>query len=143
MPVGRPNENRVFLGLIGTTSMFLRIRSILCGKSKTQTDETSPKILTAVNGDQFGWPAGRILTALDPVVIVLPMGLLDDTRPLSDALDAHDEIAISIPDDGDVFYIRLPAGTWASPRRSCQAIIAGDDGVVYRFSLAPEPQNGG
>jgi hypothetical protein len=121
--------------------MISRLKSFLFGTAKTRTLEKSPGILTAVDGDRFGWPAGRILTALDPVVIVLPKGLLSETLPLSDALDAHDEIAISIPDDGDVFYIRLRAGMWASLRRSCQAMISGDEGVVYRFRLAVKPQD--
>lgn len=123
--------------------MLKQLTSFLLGRSKTPKVDASPKMLTAVSGDRFGWPAGRILTALDPVVIVLPKGLLKETSPLSDALDAHDEVAINIPNDREVFYIRLPVGTWASPRRSCQAMVSGDDGDTYRFSLAQESKDGG
>ncbi|WP_146580018.1 hypothetical protein [Neorhodopirellula pilleata] len=107
-------------------------------------DRTSnTKVLTAVTGDRFGWPAGRELIALDTVVLTLPMELLDESKPMSECLDAHDDIGIDIPSDGDAFHIRLTPGQWASPRRSCQAKISGEPGVTYRFKLASESKASG
>lgn len=123
--------------MISRLLAFLRLNNLL------PSDASDTKVATAVAGDRFGWPAGRELTALDTVVLSLPMALLDVSKPISECLDAHDDVGIDIPSDGDAFHIRLAPGQWASPRRSCQAMIKGDSGVTYRFQLASDTETGG
>lgn len=123
--------------------MISRLLTFLHLKNPLPNGASDTKVATGVAGDRFGWPAGRELTALDTVVLSLPMALLDESKPISECLDAHDDIGIDIPSDGEAFQIRLAPGQWASPRRSCQAMITGDAGVTYRFRLAPESETGG
>jgi hypothetical protein len=86
-------------------------------------------------GDIFPWPKGIVLTAVDDVTIALPKAIFENDAPIGDALVADDDALISIPAEGDRFYIRLQPGVSVSVRKSCQAFVVADDDKRRRVKI--------
>ena len=84
-------------------------------------------------GEVFPWPKGTVLTAVDDVVLALPMALLAGDQPLKEILSGPDGMEVNLPPDGEAFFIRLRPGMSASVGRSCQAYVVAEDGRPRRI----------
>lgn len=91
-------------------------------------------------GEIFPWPKGTILTAVDELVLALPRGLLDKGRPIGEFLFGPSDMQISIPPEGDTFFIRLASGMQISLAKSVQSYVVAEDGKPRRVKIArPQP----
>lgn len=81
----------------------------------------------------FPWPKGVTLTALDEVVIALPVAIMDTDRPMKEFIFGPDEMDINLPPNGEVFFIKLQPGMAVSLARSCQAYVVAGDGKSRRL----------
>ena len=89
-------------------------------------------------GEMFAWPKGGVITAVDEVVIALPIGLFDKDRPIGEFLFGPDDMKITVSPDGDRFHIRLMPGMSVSLAKSCDAYVSSgsaDDHLPRRIAV--------
>ena len=92
-------------------------------------------ICIAVPKELFPWPKGGVLTAVDEVVIALPIALFDKERPMGEFVFGPQDMELNIPPNGDRFFIRLKPGMSVSLAKSCQAYVEADDTVPRRMKV--------
>ena len=81
----------------------------------------------------FPWPVGVTITAVDDVVIALPLALFDQDRPMGEFLFGPDGMGIKYLPDKDFFLIHLEPGMAVRLAKSCQAFVVADDGKPRRL----------
>lgn len=86
------------------------------------------EIVTSLQpGELFPWPNDMTLTAIDELVIALPIALFGDNEKLGDVLLLPENAEINIPLNGDRFYIRLRSGMTAAIVKSSMACLVAQD----------------
>jgi hypothetical protein len=98
--------------------------------------KTSEAIAHQPPGEIFPWPQGTILTALDELVIALPMVIFGKDEQIGSVLLCSPNMQIHIPQEGDTFLIRLQPGMAVSLTKSCQARVVADDGKPRRLKIS-------
>jgi len=97
-----------------------------------------PSEIIALPGKSFPIPAGRRLRATaDGLVIALPVTVFGD-GPLGDTFAMDAEAEISIPERGDVFYVRLKAGMTLSVVEACDGVVIAADPAPRRIDVMPQ-----
>lgn len=86
-------------------------------------------------GDVFLWPADITLTSLDECVLALPAVILNEDDPIGDMIVGDDDMGFSMPQGDENIYLRLEPDMSVTIRRSCQALICGDDDKPRRFKV--------
>jgi hypothetical protein len=89
----------------------------------------------------FPWPKGAVLTAVDELLLALPIALFDPDRPMSEFVFAPADAAINIPPTGDTFLIRLTPGMSVSLAKSVQSFVVADDGKPRRIKVTRPPKD--
>ena len=110
-------------------------------KRKPLATSSGEFIGTQPPGEIFPWPEGTILTAVDELVLALPMALFDKDRPIGEIVFGPDDMQISIPPKGDVFFIRLMPGMSVSLAKSCQSYVFAEDKKPRRIKVCQPPDN--
>ena len=87
-------------------------------------------------GEVFPWPEGTDLTALDEVVIALPVALFGEHEPIGSVVFCPDGAELNIPPQGDRFYLRLRPGMSVRLTKSCQACVIAEDTEPRRFKVS-------
>ncbi|MDB5322081.1 MAG: hypothetical protein JWN40_3712 [Phycisphaerales bacterium] len=87
----------------------------------------------------FPWPKGAAITAVEELVLALPVALFEKDRPMSEFVFGPDDMQINIPAEGDVFFIQLMPGMSVSLAKSCQAYIIADDQRLRRLKVTRPP----
>jgi hypothetical protein len=83
----------------------------------------------------FPWPKGAVLTAIDELVLAIPMGLFDKDRPMGEFVFGPADMQMNIPPAGDMFFIRLLPGMSVSLARSVQSRVVADDATPRRIKV--------
>jgi hypothetical protein len=98
---------------------------------------TVPAEILAIPGQPFTVPPGRRLRATtDGLVVALPITVFGD-GPLGDTFSMDAEAEISIPDRGDVFYVRLRAGMTFAVNEACDGVVIASDQEPRRLVVMP------
>src|SRR5687767_4000245 len=84
----------------------------------------------------FAWPKGTVITAVDEVVLALPMKLFDQDRPVAESIFGPDEMQITPSEDPGIFLIKLLPGMSVSLAKSCQTYVVAPDGAPRRIKMA-------
>lgn len=108
-------------------------------RRKPQTAPQGELIATQPHGAIFPWPKGAVLTAVDELVLALPMALFDKDRPIGEFVFGPDGMEINIPPDGDTFFIRMTPGMSVSLAKSVQSYVAADDRKPRRIKVQQPP----
>ncbi len=87
------------------------------------------------HGELFPWPKGVLITAVDELIISVPMALFEDDRPLNDAVNGPDNMEISFDAENNVCFLRLQPGTVVSVNKSTQAYIVSEDRKPRRLKV--------
>ena len=87
-------------------------------------------------GEIFPWPQGTILTALEEVIIQLPLAAFGKEEPIGSVVLGPSEMEINIPPEGESVFIRLRPGMSASLNKSCQARVVANDGRPRKFRMS-------
>lgn len=90
----------------------------------------------------FPWTKGAVITAVEELVLALPVALFDKDRPMSAFVFGPDDMQISIPPEGEMFFIRLMPGMSVSLAKSCQSYIFADDQRLRRLKVTRPPAEG-
>jgi hypothetical protein len=108
-------------------------------KRKPQIAQSGELIAAQPHGEIFPWPKGAVLTAVDELVLALPMALFDKDRPMSEAVFGPDDLQMNIPPDGDTFFVRLMPGMSISLAKSVQSYVVAEDGKPRRIKVRRPP----
>ena len=107
-------------------------------KRKPLRATTGDLIATQPHGEIFPWPKGAVLTAVDELVLALPIALFGD-RPMAESLFAPDDVQMNIPPEGDTFFVRLMPGMSISLAKSVQSYVVSEDGKPRRIQVQRAP----
>jgi hypothetical protein len=88
-------------------------------------------------GENFVWPKGAILTAVDELILALPVALFDKDRPMSEFVFGPDDMELSAPPGSDTFFVKLMPGMSVSLAKSCQSHVVADDNRARRIKVTP------
>jgi hypothetical protein len=106
-------------------------------KKKSGTRKASvDAIVSQPPGEVFPWPQGIVITAIDEVIIAIPLQLFGKDEAIGSVIIAPDDVQFALRKDLDVFLIRLQPGLSVSLTKSCQAYIAADDKQHRRFKIS-------
>ncbi len=97
-----------------------------------------PVVVTQPVNEIFNWPAHVTLIIHDRLTLALPKLMLGENDPIGSVIECNDDAEISIPNDGDRFYLRLQAGMSVTVRKSVQSIVlpyAEDDDGPKRIEV--------
>jgi hypothetical protein len=94
------------------------------------------------HGQLFPWPKGAVLTAVDEVVLALPLALFDKDRPMGEFIFGESDLQMTIPPGGDKIFIRLMPGMSVRLAKSVQSYVVSDDRKPRRIKLTPPPAGG-
>ena len=108
-------------------------------KRKPQAAATGELIATQPHGQIFPWPKGAVLTAVDELVLALPVALFDKDRPMGEFVFGSDDIQMNIPPESDTFFIRLMPGMSVSLAKSVQSYVVSEDQKPRRIKVRPPP----
>ena len=103
-------------------------------KSKAHAPDEGA-VATSAPMEPFAWPKGVVITAVDEVVLALPMAVLEKDRPMSEFVFGPDGMEIGLPPEGDAFFIRLAPGMSVSLAKSCQCYVVAEDKNVRRLKV--------
>jgi hypothetical protein len=81
----------------------------------------------------FLWPKGVVLTAVDAVVLALPVALFDLERPMGEFVFGSPDMGFRCPPESEVFFIKLEPGMSVSLAKSCEAYVVASDGKPRRL----------
>jgi hypothetical protein len=87
-------------------------------------------------GEVFAWPKGVVITAVDEVIIALPVALFDQDRPIGEFVLGPEDMGFSLPPGSDVFFIKLSPGMSVSLAKSCQAYLVAEDKQPRRLKIS-------
>jgi hypothetical protein len=90
----------------------------------------------------FPWPKGAVITAVDELVLALPVALFDKDRPMSEFVFGPDDMQMNMPPDSDTFFVRLLPGMSVSLAKSCECYIVADDKNPRRLKVKRPPAEG-
>jgi len=90
-------------------------------------------------GEVFPWPKGAVLTAVDEVVLQLPIALFDKDKPMGDFLVGSEGMEVNIPPKRESFLIRLRPGMSAQLGKSVEARVIADDAKPRRIMVKKPP----
>lgn len=110
-------------------------------KRKSQPSSAGELIATQPHGEIFNWPKGAVLTAVDELVLALPTALFGDL-PMKESLFTPDDAEISVPPEGDTFFVRLMPGMSISLAKSVQSCVVSEDGKPRRMKVQRPPTEG-
>jgi hypothetical protein len=96
-------------------------------RRKGRAASGKPTMASQPPGRIFPWPKGAVLTAIDELVLALPMALFEDDRPMSEFVFGPDDMQINIPPEGETFFIRLMPQMSVSLAKPCQSYVVADD----------------
>jgi hypothetical protein len=120
-----------FISAPGSVSLIIAALVLLiigCSRHSSESDlNTGDAIASQPPGEVFPWPQGIVLTALDEVTIALPTAVFGKDEKIGSVLHCPVDAQISIPKQGDTFYIRLQPGMSVSLTKSCQGRVVADD----------------
>lgn len=102
-------------------------------KQKSRKSVGSDHVAAQPPGVVFPWPKGAVLTAVDEVVLAIPVALFEPDRPMSDFVFGPNNMEINIPANSDTFYIRLLPGMSVSLGKSVQSRVVADDSAPRRI----------
>ncbi len=108
------------------------------GKRKPKTND-SDLIAAQPPGEMFPWPKGAVLTAIDDLVLALPMDLFDKDRPMAEFVFGPEDMQMNIPPNGDTFFIRLMPGMSVSLAKSVQSRVVAEDATPRRIKVTRPP----
>lgn len=106
-------------------------------KQQQSTDDGIPATHPPMK--PFPWPKGAIITAVDELVLALPVALLEKDRPMSEFVFGPDDMQMNIPREGDSFFVRLTPGMSLSLAKSCECYIVADDTNLRRLKVRRPP----
>lgn len=90
-------------------------------------------------GEIFPWPKGAVLTAVDELVLALPVALFESDRPMGEAVFGPNDMEVNIPPDSETFFIRLRPGASVSLAKSVQSYVVADDHQPRRIKVTRPP----
>lgn len=102
-------------------------------RKKAAPNSDSDVLATAPPGKIFPWPKGAVITAVDEIVLAIPIALFEKDRPMAEAVFGPDDMEVNIPPDNDTFFVRLKPGMSLSLSKSVQSYIVGDDENLRRL----------
>jgi hypothetical protein len=111
------------------------------GWLKRKSPQAADGDLTAAQppGVFFPWPKGAVLTAVDELVLAVPVALFEPDRPMADFVFGPDGMEINIPANSDIFYIRLSPGMSVSLAKTVQSRVVADDNSPRRIRVTRSP----
>ena len=107
-------------------------------KQKPEGTQTDDVVATQPHGEIFPWPKGVVLTAVDEVVLALPVALFEEGRPMCEFVFGSEDMELNIPKGSEVFFIRLGPGMSVRLAKSVQAYVVSEDGKPRRIRVRPE-----
>jgi hypothetical protein len=87
----------------------------------------------------FPWPKGAVITAVDELVLALPIALFDKDRPMSEFVFGPHDMQMNMPPESNTFFIRLMPGMSVSLAKSCESYIVADDKNLRRLTVKRPP----
>ena len=90
----------------------------------------------------FPWPKGAVITAVDELVLALPVGLFDKDRPIGEFVFGPADMLMNMPPGSDTFFLRLMPGMSVSLAKSCECYIVADDKNLRRLKVKRPPAEG-
>ena len=88
-------------------------------KRKPQPSTAGELVAAQPPGEIFPWPNGAVLTAVDELVLALPVALFDKDRPMSEFVFGPEDMQMDIPPEGDTFFVRLMPAYPSVSRSPC------------------------
>jgi hypothetical protein len=107
---------------------------------KRRVSSVSDVLAVQPPGQIFPWPKGAVITAVDEVVLALPVALFEKDRPLSEAVFGPDDMEVNMPPDSDTFLVRLKPGMSLSLAKSVQSFVVGEDKTPRRLRVRMPPK---
>lgn len=108
-------------------------------KRKPQPSTAGELIASQLHGEIFPWPKGAVLTAVDELVLALPVALFDKDRPMSESVFGPDDMQMNVSPEGDTFFVRLMPGMSISLAKSVQSYVVAEDGKPRRIKVQRPP----
>jgi len=102
-------------------------------KQQQSTDDGIPATHPPLK--PFPWPKGAVITAVDELVLALPVALFDKERPMSEFVFGPDDMQIIVPPQSDTLFIRLMPGMSLSLAKSCECYIVAEDQNPRRLKV--------
>jgi hypothetical protein len=87
-------------------------------------------------GEVFPWPKGVVITAVDEVVLALPVALLEPDRPMAEFIFGPDDMGFSAPPGSEVCFLRLQPGMAVSLAKSVKAFVWAEDKQPRRVRVS-------
>jgi hypothetical protein len=87
-------------------------------------------------GEVFPWPKGVVITAVDEVVLALPVALLAPDRPMGEFVFGPDDMEFSAPAGSEVCFLKLRPGMSVSLAKSVQAFVWAEDKQPRRLKVS-------
>ena len=125
-------------GLMWQASRRVLYASLMFGflkKKSTSVAEMTETIAFQPPGEVFPWIKGMVLTAVDEVVVALPIELLGKDEPIGSIVVAPDDMQIIFQKQGGVFYLHLKSGMSVSLTKSSDAMLVADDKQPRRLKI--------
>lgn len=103
----------------------------------------SEALVTLEPGQLFPWSKDVTLTAIDELVIALPLALFEDDDRIGEVLLCSPDAEINIPPSSDRLYLRLRRGMVAAIAKSSMACLVADDARprVAKANLSVQPNS--
>ena len=110
-------------------------------RRKQSVASTSDLIASQPPGEIFPWPKGALLTAIDELVLAIPVALLEADQPMSEAVFGPDDMEVNIPPASETFFIRLRRGMSVSLAKSVQSFVVAEDRRPRRIRVTRPPED--
>lgn len=106
-------------------------------KKRKPTVTTNPKAVDASPkpGDRFRWPKDVIVTAIDDVVLAVPIELLEPNESMGKFIFAPEEMQIDISDGEHRIYLKLDVGMNVRIAKTVECLVCGEDSKPRRIHL--------
>ena len=124
----------ILLGIVASI-----LRAFVYRKSAPQPRPGGELTAAQPHGEEFPWPKGATVTAVDEVILELPLGLFGDDLTIGEGLRGPDDMEINIPVDGQSCFLRLKPGMSVSLAKAVISRVVSEDKGPRRIKMKLPP----
>ena len=93
------------------------------------------RLAAVTPGQIFRWPRGGTITAIDAVVIALPMGPIQDNETMGEVVAADGEMNVAMPPDSENIHLSFQPGMSVTIKRNSQSYLVAGDTIPRRIRI--------
>lgn len=102
----------------------------------SESSAADPSVIFRLPNEVFPWPRGIEITAIDGIVLALPVTLFNPYEPMREFLSSPKDMGIKFFPDRDVYFIMLKPGTSVRLAKSCDTYVVADDDKPRRLKMS-------